>query len=76
MSEPDRTETHKTEPDKLEAYPTRRDVGSEVQKDEITIVEVVVDHLDREWWNGFRQDLLELFQQDELLIRVTEVELL
>jgi hypothetical protein len=53
-----------------------RDSKSNVEVDEITVVEVMIEHLDRAWWHQYRSDLLRRFEQEELLIRVTEVELL
>tara|TARA_R110002049_G_scaffold268572_1_gene445051 strand:- start:13757 stop:14236 length:480 start_codon:yes stop_codon:yes gene_type:complete len=53
----------------------KRSAG-DVEVDEITVVEVVTDSFDRQWWCEFRRELLNRFQQDELLVRVTEVDLL
>lgn len=48
----------------------------EVEVDDVAVIEVITDELDRHWWNGYQRELLLRFQQDELLIRVSDVELL
>lgn len=48
----------------------------EVEVDDVTVIEVITHGLDRRWWIGYQQELLERFQQEELLIRISNVELL
>lgn len=48
--------------------------GTEVDKDEIVVYEVMVDELDRGWWAGYRKELEQRFAQDELMIRALETE--
>ena len=43
--------------------------GQGADRDEIVVVEVLVEHLDREWWNAYRKDLERRLQQDEVLMR-------
>lgn len=45
-----------------------------VARDDVIIVEVMVDDLDRAWWDGYRRELEARFCQDEILIRATECE--
>lgn len=44
-------------------------------EDEIVIYEVMVEAADRLWWQSYKRDLEEGFQQEEILIRVTAVDL-
>ena len=37
--------------------------------DELIIAEVMVDKVDKEWWQQFKQRLEEIFKQEEILIR-------
>ena len=50
--------------------------GGEPDRDEIVILEVMADWLDRGWWRGYRAELERRFQQDEIVVRAREVELL
>lgn len=47
-----------------------------VVKDEIVIFEVMADHLDTDFWTDYKVKLTKRFEQDELLIRCQEVQLL
>jgi hypothetical protein len=40
-----------------------------VSRDEVVVVEVMADELDREWWGSYREELERLFEQDELVVR-------
>jgi len=44
--------------------------------DEIVIYEVMVESVDRFWWNEYRERLRNLFQQHKLIIRAESIELL
>lgn len=44
--------------------------------DDIVIYEVMAEQLDREWWEGFRQELAARFRQEVLIVRSSEVTLL
>jgi hypothetical protein len=44
--------------------------------DEIVIYEVMTGSIDYAWWDRYREDLRTLFQQHELIIRATVMELL
>ena len=43
-------------------------------RDDIVVYEVMVGHLDREWWERFRADLERRFAQQELVARAMPVE--
>jgi hypothetical protein len=40
-----------------------------VARDEMVMVEVMVDALDRPWWRGYRHELEQRFRQSELVVR-------
>ncbi len=42
-------------------------------QDDMVLVEVMVDSLDRHWWQVYRQQLEERFQQEEVVIRAQEI---
>ncbi len=44
--------------------------------DDIVIYEVMTEDLDREWWQGYREQLTARFRQDLLIVRVSEVQLI
>jgi len=46
----------------------------EVEHDEIVVLEVMVDPLDRDWWRRYCEELRRRFRQDELVIRAMEME--
>jgi len=45
------------------------DSGSTVKRDDIVVVEVMVESLDRTWWKNYRSELEQLFRQDQIVIR-------
>jgi hypothetical protein len=47
--------------------------GGEVQHDDIVIMEVMTDELDRDWWASYRKRLEKEFAQDEILIRASTI---
>jgi hypothetical protein len=47
--------------------------GQEKVRDDIVVLEVMAEKLDREWWGAFRLRLQSVFEQDEILIRATAV---
>ncbi len=46
-----------------------KDEQGAVSREEVVMVEVVVDTLDRAWWTAYRRDLEQRFRQQELLVR-------
>jgi hypothetical protein len=53
-----------------------REGQGDVSRDEVVIFEVMTEHLNRQWWSGYRKKLEKRFRQEELIIRATQVELL
>jgi hypothetical protein len=45
------------------------DTGGAVERDDIIVVEVMTDTLDRSWWRKYRIELEQVFEQDEVVIR-------
>jgi hypothetical protein len=50
------------------------DDGGDVQRDDIVVYEVMVDHLDRAWWAQYRLALAQRFRQQELVVRAQAIE--
>jgi hypothetical protein len=46
-----------------------RDEGGEVARDEVVMVEVMVERLEQRWWAEYRRTLEERFRQAELVAR-------
>jgi hypothetical protein len=42
--------------------------------DDIVVVEVMVDELDRGWWAGYRDELARRFSQQELVVRALDMQ--
>jgi hypothetical protein len=53
----------------------KKDEGT-VDRDEVVIVEVMVDELDRSWWRGYGRELAERFRQDSIVVRAIAVDTL
>jgi len=53
-----------------------KESGSATVYDDIVIYEVMTEKLDRPWWHEYREELAVRFQQDVLIVRVSEVQLL
>jgi hypothetical protein len=51
-----------------------KDEEGDVERDDVVIVEVIDEEMDRAWWDGYRRDLESRFRQDEILIRATACE--
>ena len=50
------------------------DEGCGRSRDEIVVLEVMAETLDRDWWRKYRTSLERRFRQDEVVIRASEVE--
>ncbi len=50
------------------------DDSGAVQRDDVILLEVMADRVDRDWWTSYRQSLEGRFEQDEILIRATRVQ--
>ncbi|HET9267413.1 MAG TPA: hypothetical protein VFO31_04590 [Vicinamibacterales bacterium] len=48
----------------------------EVERDQVIMVEVVVDEFDPRWWQKYRQELERRFGQDEIHARALAMELI
>lgn len=51
----------------------RRD-DAEVERDQVIMIEVVVDSFDREWWAQYREQLEQRFGQEEVHARAIAIE--
>jgi hypothetical protein len=47
-----------------------------VKRDDIVVVEIMAQSLDRAFWADYRRELEELFHQDEIVIRAQKYEAL
>ncbi len=47
-----------------------------VQRDDIIVFEVMIQDLDRKWWDNYRKSLEAHFHQDEILVRAQGVEVI
>ena len=56
------------------AQGTWKEESGEVDRDEVVMCEVVVEALDRRWWDSYRQRLEADFGQREVMIRAIEAE--
>jgi hypothetical protein len=56
------------------AQGTWKEADGDVDRDEIVVCEVMVEHLDRTWWAAYRSRLENLFGQRELVARAIEIE--
>jgi hypothetical protein len=52
-----------------------RDAG-ETRRDDIVVFEVMAENLDRDWWRAYRRELERGFRQEEIVIRVQDIEIL
>jgi hypothetical protein len=48
----------------------------ERSRDDIVLFEIMTDWLDRGWWRTYRKTLEQRFEQDVIVVRAREVELL
>jgi hypothetical protein len=51
-----------------------QDAEGKVLSDEVVIVEVMCDELDRDFWRAYRQSLMQRFVQDEVVVRAMPFE--
>jgi hypothetical protein len=47
-----------------------------VHHDEVMVMEVMMDELDRVWWKQFRDELEQRFRQDQIIVRAQTIELM
>jgi hypothetical protein len=43
--------------------------GTGIKEDDIVVLEVMVDELERSWWSDYRLQLQKLFRQEHIVIR-------
>jgi hypothetical protein len=48
--------------------------GGQAEQDRVVVIEVMVDAVDKSWWQKYREQLQKLLSQKELLIRVLPME--
>ena len=53
-----------------------KDNEEDITRDDVIMFEVMTDHLDRNWWNNYRQKLEKTFRQETILVRAIETTLL
>jgi hypothetical protein len=58
------------------AQGTWEDDEGRVHHDDVIVVEVMTEPLDRTWWAGYRSELAARFRQDEIVVRATAMEML
>ncbi|WP_409566810.1 hypothetical protein [Rhizobium leguminosarum] len=46
----------------------------EIERDRIVVAELMTPELDRAWWSSYRTKLEARFRQEEIVIRVIEIE--
>ena len=47
---------------------------AEVERDQVIMIEVVVEMFDRDWWSQYRDVLAQRFEQDEIHARAIAIE--
>jgi hypothetical protein len=52
------------------------DDSGRTRRDDVVIVEVMTDALDRSWWGVYARELATRFAQDELIVRAIALETL
>ena len=45
-----------------------------VERDEIVVIEVMAEALERDWWKSYCEELRRRFRQEELVVRAMEME--
>jgi hypothetical protein len=48
--------------------------GGKTESDDIIVIEVMAEGIDRAWWAELRQRLERMFRQDEIVIRAQTIE--
>ena len=54
----------------------RWETSGKTQHDDVLVVEVMVENLDRAWWRDFRTKLEVTFRQTKVIVRAQAIELL
>lgn len=58
------------------AQGTWEDDEGRVRHDDVIVVEVMAESLDRTWWSEYRAELAARFRQDEIVVRASAMEIL
>jgi hypothetical protein len=45
-------------------------------RDEIVVMEIMCDSLDRAWWRSYREQLETIFRQEAVIVRAQEIEVI
>lgn len=53
-----------------------KDESAALQHDELILFDVMVEHLDREWWETYRRTLEARFRQDVVVVRAQDIAML
>ncbi len=53
-----------------------KDDEGRVARDDVTVYEVMVERLDRAWWDAYREALRARYEQDAIVVRAYSIELL
>ena len=53
-----------------------RDDEGRVHHDDVVVIEVMVEELDRAWWPAYRTELARRFRQESFVVRATATEAL
>jgi hypothetical protein len=53
-----------------------KDESAALQHDELILFDVMVEHLDREWWAAYRRTLERRFRQDVVVVRAQDIAML
>jgi hypothetical protein len=54
----------------------RWETSGKTQHDDVLVVEVMVEALDKSWWRDFRSQLETTFRQSQVIVRAQTIELL
>jgi hypothetical protein len=47
--------------------------SDDINRDEVVMFEVLTEQLDKAWWAGYRKQLQDKFQQEELLVWASNI---
>jgi hypothetical protein len=53
---------------------TWEDPGGRIHHDDVVVIEVMSETLEREWWSGYRKALAARFRQAEIVARAMGIE--
>lgn len=53
-----------------------KDEHEQTIREDIIVYEIMVDDLEKLWWKNFKKELVKKFQQQEIIIRASNIQLL